>query len=178
MRVMMPLVPQAWRISWTASPSCRTTRGSASMVTTSRARTVSKSRRLPCATEPMPPGTAAEESADRSFDDGRGIAAQLPACLARFVFEHAQAHAGLADGDAVRLDRFDLVHARQVEHHAAMQRNRLAVVARARAAHGHRKIVGMAVAQHVLNLRRAVSGCTTTSPTLPSSCLRSTGEYQ
>ena len=97
-------------------------------------------------------GTAAEKSADRCFDDGRGIAAQFPSRLARFGFEGAQAHAGLADGDAVGLNRFDAVHAREIKHYSALERNRLAVVAGARAAHRYRKIVGVAVAQYALDL--------------------------
>ena len=47
--------------------------------------------------------SAAEKTADGSFDDRRGIAAQLPAGLARFIFECAKSHAGLANGDAIRL---------------------------------------------------------------------------
>ena len=66
---------------------------------------------------------AAEKSADRGLHDRRGIAAQLPARFARLGFEHAEAHSRLADGDAVRLNLFDLVHAREVEHDAALQRH-------------------------------------------------------
>jgi hypothetical protein len=64
---------------------------------------------------------AAEKSAERRLDDRRGIAAQLPADLARFVFERAQAHAGLANGDAIRLNLSMRSMRAEVEHHAALQ---------------------------------------------------------
>ncbi len=49
----------------------------------------------------------------------------------------------------------DAVHAGEVKHDSALQRNRLTVIARARAARGHRKIICMAIAQNFLNFRGA-----------------------
>ena len=71
------------------------------MVTTSMARTVSKVAQTAVGDGADAAGAAAEKSADRGLDHGRGIAAQLPAWLARFAFEHAEAQAGLANGDAI-----------------------------------------------------------------------------
>ncbi len=52
----------------------------------------------------------AEKSAERRLNDRRGIAAQFPSHLARFILEIPQAHSGLANGHAVRLDFLDAVH--------------------------------------------------------------------
>ena len=121
------------------------------MVTTSSARTVSKSRRFPLsnradAAEPPPRNPPTE-----ALTMVRGIAAQLPASFARLIFENAEAHAGLADRDSVGLNGFDFVHAHQVEHDAAMKRDGLAVVTGSSTANGDRKILRVAVAQHILD---------------------------
>ena len=72
--------------------------------------------------------------------------------FAGFVFEDAQSHAGLANGDPIRLDRFDFIHAHEVEDHSAVERNSLAVVSRSRSAECDRDIPRVAVAEHILYL--------------------------
>jgi hypothetical protein len=63
--------------------------------------------------------------------------AQLPALRQRLRFEVDQFHAGL-DFKGTLVERNDLVHGRHVEHDAARQRHRLAVIAGSRTAHGQR----------------------------------------
>ena len=96
--------------------------------------------------------TAAEESADGCFDERGRVAAKLPASFAGFVFEDTQPHARLANGDTVRLNGFDFIHAHQIEDDTALERDRLAVIAGARAANRDREILRVAVAEDILNL--------------------------
>jgi hypothetical protein len=92
-------------------------------------------------------GAAAEEAPEGSFDDGGGIAAELPALPAGLGFERAEADAGFADGDAVGRDVFDPVEELEVEDDAAMEGNGLAVVAGACAAEGDGDFVREAEAE-------------------------------
>ena len=66
--------------------------------------------------------TTGQKASYRGLDHGGGIAAKLPSHLARLSFEHPQAHAWLANRDSIGADGFNLIHAREVEQHSAVQR--------------------------------------------------------
>ena len=76
---------------------------------------------------------AAEQAAERGAAEGRGQPAQLPAVRPRLPIEIGQADAGLGTAGAVA-NPAEAVVAAHVEHDAAVQRRRLAVVAGAAAA--------------------------------------------
>ena len=95
--------------------------------------------------------TTRQKAPYRGLDDGGGIAAKFPSRLARLGFQNPQAHAWLADRNAIGADGLNLIHAREVENHSAMQGHCLAVVPCSRASRRHWNVVGVAVAQDILN---------------------------
>src|SRR5579859_6267928 len=89
---------------------------------------------------------SAKKTAQRCLHDGAWIAAQLPSARARFSFEHAETHAGFADGHTAIGDVFYAFHAREVENDASVQRNGLTIIPRASATWSNRNIVRIAEA--------------------------------
>jgi hypothetical protein len=82
-----------------------------------------------------PRGSARYESAERGGPSRAWMLPEFPPVLAGFVLELLQDDPGARADDAVAcVEADDLVHRREVEDHAASHRDRLAVVAGARAA--------------------------------------------
>jgi len=162
MRVRIPLVPQACRISCTAAPWWRTTRGGSSMVTTSKARTVSKSRRPPWATEPMPPEPPARKPPTEALASVDGTCG-VPSLFCGLPSQGRRDAAGLANGDAVGRNFFELVHKGEIENDAAMERDTLAVVSGSRTT-GVTGISCRPAKRRIARSSPVLMGCTATSP--------------
>ena len=54
------------------------------------------------------PRTTSQKASYRGLDHGGGIAAKFPSNLARLAFQNPQAHAWLADRDAISANRLNL----------------------------------------------------------------------
>ena len=84
-------------------------------------------------------GSAGDEAAQRRRSPGAGMLPELPPLRSRRLLERGEVDAGVRADDAVaRVEADDLVHRREVQHEAASHRDRLAVVAGARASRRER----------------------------------------
>jgi hypothetical protein len=89
---------------------------------------------------------AGDEAADGRRAPGRGMEAQLPALRQAVGFEIAELEAGLHARDPI-LQRQESVEAAEIEHDAAFEWHRLAVIAGAGAARRHRNAARVAVGE-------------------------------